>query len=79
MDRAIWRATVHGVAKSWTKQQQQQQQHCISFRYTTHNDLMFIYIARLGASLKAQLVKNPPAIRETLVQLLGWEDPLEKG
>ena len=31
------------------------------------------------ASLVAQLVKNPPAIQETLVQFLGWEDPLEKG
>ena len=30
-------------------------------------------------SLVAQLVKNPPAMRETLVQSLGWEDPLEKG
>ena len=27
----------------------------------------------------AQLVKNPPAIRETWVRSLGWEDPLEKG
>ena len=26
----------------------------------------------------AQPVKNPPAIRETWVQSLGWEDPLEK-
>ena len=30
-------------------------------------------------SLVAQLVKNPPAMQETLVQFLGWEDPLEKG
>ena len=30
------------------------------------------------ASLVAQLVKNPPAIQETWVQSLGWEDPLEK-
>ena len=30
-------------------------------------------------SLVAQLVKNPPAVRETWVQSLGWEDPLEKG
>ena len=29
--------------------------------------------------LIAQLVKNPPAMQETLVQFLGWEDPLEKG
>ena len=27
----------------------------------------------------AQLVKNPPAMQETPVQLLRWEDPLEKG
>ena len=27
----------------------------------------------------AQLVKNLPAMRETWVQSLGWEDPLEKG
>ena len=27
----------------------------------------------------AQKVKNPPAIRESWVQSLGWEDPLEKG
>ena len=31
-----------------------------------------------GASRVAQLVKNPPAMRETWVQSLGWKDPLEK-
>ena len=31
------------------------------------------------ASLVAQLVKNPPAMRETWVWSLGWEDSLEKG
>ena len=31
------------------------------------------------ASLVAQLVKNLPAMQETWVQTLGWEDPLEKG
>ena len=31
------------------------------------------------ASLVVQLVKNPPAMRETWVWSLGWEDPLEKG
>ena len=30
------------------------------------------------ASLIAQLVKNPPAMQETLVQFLGPEDPLER-
>ena len=29
--------------------------------------------------LGAHLVKNPPAMQETWVQSLGWEDPLEKG
>ena len=27
----------------------------------------------------AQLVKNPPSMRETWVRSLEWEDPLEKG
>ena len=31
------------------------------------------------ASLVTQLVKNPPAMRETWAQSLGWEEPLEKG
>ena len=31
------------------------------------------------ASLVAQMVKNLPAVQETLVLSLGWEDPLEKG
>ena len=33
----------------------------------------------LGASLIAQLIKNPPAMQETPVPFLGREDPLEKG
>ena len=32
----------------------------------------------IGASLVAQTVKHLPAIRETRVRSLGWEDPLEK-
>jgi len=31
------------------------------------------------AYLISQLVKNLPAVQETLFQILGWEDPLEKG
>ena len=30
-------------------------------------------------SLMAQMVKNPPAVQETWVRSLGWDDPLEKG
>ena len=38
-----------------------------------------MWISISWASLVAQLVKNLPAIRETWVQSLGWEDPLKKG
>ena len=31
------------------------------------------------ASLVTQMVKNLPALWETWVRSLGWEDPLEKG
>ena len=31
------------------------------------------------ASVIAQLVKNPPAMKETPIGFLGWEDLLEKG
>ena len=31
------------------------------------------------SALVAQVVKNLPAMQETWVQSLGWEDPLEKG
>ena len=40
---------------------------------------IYIYIFKVRASLTAQLVKNLPAMQETLVQFLGQEDPLEKG
>ena len=33
----------------------------------------------LRTFLVAQMVKNPPAMRETWVRSLGWEDPLEVG
>ena len=38
-----------------------------------HSDKVF------WASLVAQMVKNLPAMWETWVLALGWEDPLEKG
>ena len=44
--------------------------------------LNLVFVPRLTlaqASLVAQLVKNPSAVRETWVQSLGWDDPLEKG
>jgi len=36
-------------------------------------------LSLLRAFLIAQLVKNPPAMQETWVRSVGWEDPLEKG
>ena len=33
----------------------------------------------IWASLVAQTAKNPPAMQETWVRSLGWEDPLEEG
>ena len=40
---------------------------------------IYIFVLEYKASLVAQLVKNLPAMWETLVQFLGQEDPLEKG
>ena len=36
-------------------------------------------ICKSVASLVAQMVKDPPAMRETQVRSLGWGDSLEKG
>ena len=41
--------------------------------------LIYADLMLLWASLVALLVKNLPAMKETLVRFLGWEDPLEKG
>ena len=47
---------------------------CIQYLLRTGYPLQYSW-----ASLVAQLVKNPPAMQETQLQSLGWEDPLEKG
>ena len=54
-----------------------------SFSVTTLS-LTFVFMNQVHrrkhrGHLVAQLVKNLPATRETWVQSLGWEDPLEKG
>ena len=41
--------------------------------------IIVIWLKLPWASLMAQRVKNLPAMQETQVQSLGWEDPLEKG
>ena len=43
------------------------------------DDLPEVIETAIRASLLAQLVKNLPAVRETWVRSLDWDDPLEKG
>ena len=64
---------------------------CILKSITTQGNLGFLLcyflgvivlhftLTSVGASLIAQMLKNLSAMQETLVQLLGQEDPLEKG
>ena len=52
---------------------------CDSFRETELHHCTMGLTFWGWASLMAQLVKNLPAMRETWVQSIGWEDPLEKG
>ena len=40
--------------------------------------IIIIHLSLKSASLVAQLVKSLPAVQETWVRSLGWEDPLEK-
>ena len=46
--------------------------------YNHHRDFQYFSCLSLRTSLIAQMVKNLPATRETRVQSLGQEDPLEK-
>ena len=39
---------------------------------------LLIQKKKIWASLMAQMIKNLPAMQETWIQSLGWEDPLEK-
>ena len=43
---------------------------------TLYYPKIYIYLTITRASLVAQTVKNPPAMQETQVQSLGWEDLL---
>ena len=47
--------------------------------YTSTHVCLYIYTHIYGAFLVAQMVKNLPAMRETWIQSLGWDDPMEKG
>ena len=55
---------------------QGKQEPCVDRLFRKKSDLEDL----LGENtLTAQLVKNRPAMQETQVRFLGWEDPLEKG
>ena len=53
----------------------------VLFGLTGRVEMCWLFVHILGhlAFLVAQLAKNPPAMPETWVRSLGWEDPLEKG
>ena len=48
-------------------------------KLNTHVSKIAYALVGIRASLVAQLVKNPPAMQQTPVSFLGWEEPLEKG
>ena len=48
-------------------------------RPTAYHNLFLDLLAKTYLPLIAQLIKNPPAMLETWVQSLGWEDTLENG
>ena len=77
IDREAWCVAVHGVAKSRT-----QLSDWLNWIFTLSLQLytqIFTPYTLKRASLMSQMVKNMPAMRETWVQYLGQEDPLEKG
>ena len=49
-------------------------------KFTSFTDSLWniYHLLVIGASLVAQMVKHLPAMWETRVRFLGWEDPLEK-
>ena len=57
----------------------QESKVAVAFRGTLQSRSGFWRKSLEVASLAAPLVENPPAVWETWVQSLGWENPLEKG
>ena len=50
----------------------------LTLSLSSSSTVILVVLCDTWASLVAQTVKNPPAMRETWVQSLGQEDPLEK-
>ena len=87
MDREVWHAVVHGVAKSWTHGVTELIHSfvCIllseltCWRWQTNTYLGEVEDEDYRkVSLVAQTVKRLPTMQETWVWSLDWEDPLEK-
>ena len=74
-DGGAWWAAVYGVAPSQTRLKRLSSSSSSSKQITI---LELMTPLCTWTSLVAQLVKNPPAMWETWVRSLGWEDPLEK-
>ena len=55
------------------------QHHSSKASILRHSDFFKGFLGGSGASLVVQMVKNLPAMRETWVRSMGWEDPLEEG
>ena len=66
MDRKAWCAAVHGVAKIWTRVSNWTE---LIIKYSFC--IIYLFVC---ASLVAQLVRTPPAMWDTWVQSLDWED-----
>ena len=64
--------TVHGESMSCAKGEER------DAAWDVNGILGILVCLRLRASLGAQTVKNLPAMQETQVRSLSWEDPLEE-
>ena len=50
----------------------------IGLEWTSNSESIWETLSYLMASLVAQRIKRLPAMQDTRVRSLGWEDPLEK-
>ena len=83
VDRGAWRATVPGSQSHNLRTEQQSHTETGFFSCSPCWQVKFFSPSldsklSWGASLVAQLVKNPPAMQKTWVWSLSWGDPLEK-
>ena len=70
--------TVQGILKSLLQHYSSKASSALNLLYGPTLTSVYDYWKK-QASLVAQMVKNPPAMLETWVQSLGWEDSLKEG